>query len=120
MSTRIRYKETKEPGVVRSVREFTNEKGTTYYVKLNLQEKTYEILYRENNQPVKKGGEKINNLNVLKRNVKKDLSKLGVKFDADIRDRSFGICEKGYNQEIHTKTDKTTSNKRSLLEKVGL
>lgn len=87
MLTRIRYKKVGEK-TLKSVRTLRSSvTGATYTVTLDLENYTYLIRnllsYRKY-----EGGEKVNNLAVLKRNVKKRLKKLGVKFDHEIRDIS--------------------------------
>ena len=117
MSTRIRYKKTNDDGILKSVRDFTNRNGISYYVKLNTNDRTFEIRYKENQQLVKGGGKNINNLNVLKRTIKKELKGLGVEFGEDVRDRSFGLCQKGYTQEKHLGSDE---EKENILKELGL
>ena len=87
MLTRIRYKKVGEK-TLKSVRTLQSSvTGAKYTVTLDLENFTYLIRnllsYRKY-----EGGEKVNNLAVLKRNVKKRLKKLGVKFDHEIRDIS--------------------------------
>lgn len=94
MLQRIRYD--KKEGKLVS-RELFSNKGSKYIVFIDLETMTYVI---RNLLSLRKyeGGKGINNLTVLKRNVKKHLSHLGVPFDREIRHRTFGICEKGYSQ----------------------
>lgn len=102
MSKRIRYKEhpTRE-NVVESVDTFTSEKtGARYRVRLDYNNNTYEIKNLRTERLIK-GGENINNLNVLKRNAKAHLERLGVSFTTERRDRDFGLCEKGHTQQKH-------------------
>jgi len=94
MLTRIRYKKVGEK-TLKSVRTLRSSvTGATYTVTLDLENYTYLIRnllsYRKY-----EGGEKVNNLAVLKRNVKKRLKRLGVKFDHEIRD----ISERKDNDE---------------------
>ena len=99
MAQRIRYKETKEPGVVVSTKTYTSARtGAQYKVYLNLNDVTYKIK-NVNSENVYRGGENINNLNVLKRNVKARLESMGVQFEGEERWRSFGLCPKGMTQE---------------------
>lgn len=118
MSTRIRYKKTNDDGILKSVRDFTNKNGISYYVKLNTVDRTFEIRYKENQQIVKGGGEKINNLNVLKRTIKKELKSLGVEFGDDVRNRDFGLCKKGYTQQKHIGDEPNKENE--ILKEFGL
>lgn len=98
---RIRYKKTKDENVVVSNKILTSQKtGAQYLVYLDLDNVTYKIknIRSEN---IHTGGENINNLNVLKRTVKSRLEKMGVSFEDEERDRTFGRCNKGYTQKIH-------------------
>lgn len=98
MAKRIRYKQTKEQGVVVSTKIYTSAStGAQYKVFLNLDEVTYKIK-NVNSENVYRGGENLNNLNVLKRNVKARLEGMGVKFEDEERDRTFGRCPKGWSQ----------------------
>lgn len=101
MSTRIRYKETSS-GIFESLKVYKSERGVPYLVRLNLNEMTYVIknLYSEH---LIKGGSPVNNLNVLKRNARDHLVSLGVDMKTETRDRTFGLCPKGYTQDIHEK-----------------
>ena len=102
-SNRIRYEDTDKEGIVKSKRKFTSESsGIVFQVFLNLNDYTYEIKSMGNDNYIK-GGMKINNLNVLKRKVKEHLVKLGVVFDSESRNRTFGLCSNGYTQEKHLK-----------------
>lgn len=83
---RIRYENTREEGIMRSVRNLHSKTtGAMYSVTLNIPESTYiihNILSRRNYY----GGENITNIHVLKRAVKSHLEKLGVEFGTEIRD----------------------------------
>lgn len=95
MQTRIRYIETSDKGVFKSARRIRSDKTQALYtIELNSNEMIFKIRNIGNGHIVKKGGEKINNLHVLKRKVKRALKELGVKFDLEIRNRNYGICEK--------------------------
>lgn len=99
MAQRIRYKKTKEDGVVVSTKTYTSARtGAQYKVYLNLNDVTYKIK-NVNSENVYRGGENINNLNVLKRNVKARLESMGVQFEEEDRLRTFGLCPKGWSQE---------------------
>lgn len=101
MSKRIRYEEHTQEGVVKSKHIYTSMKtGAQYRVFLDLENITYKIK-NVNSENVYRGGEKINNLNVLKRTVKNRLTKMGVCFDQEVRKRTFGKCVKGYTQKKH-------------------
>jgi len=108
LNCRIKYEQDKKnPHILRSKHEVISKRGSRYRVILNLQEMTYVI------RNVKKRRNytcsvKITNLNVLKRKVKAHLTKLGCKFSMEIRNRTFGICEKGYSQQKHLNKIKQT------------
>jgi|11_taG_2_1085331.scaffolds.fasta_scaffold00996_4 hypothetical protein len=96
---RIRYKNTKEEGVVVSNKILKSERtGAEYLVYLDLENVTYKIK-NINSENVHRGGENINNLNVLKRSVKTRLEGMGVRFEDEERFRSFGRCPKGMTQQ---------------------
>ncbi len=93
--TRIRYVKTNKDGILKSFRNVYSEKYKAYYtIQLNTNNMTYEIT-NTNSRRKYSGGENINNLHVLKRKVKDNLSKLGVAFDKEVRDNSSRI--KGEN-----------------------
>lgn len=100
---RIRYKEHKiRENVLESIQVFTSEvNGARYKVRLDLNNNTYEIK-NLSSEFIFRGGDSINNINVLKRAAKKRLEELGVSFQREERDRTFGLCNKGYNQKKHT------------------
>lgn len=98
---RIRYKKTKQENIVVSNKVIRSQRtGAEYLVYLDLENITYKIK-NINSENVHRGGENINNLNVLKRSVKSRLERMGVVFQNEERDRTFGRCPKGYSQEIH-------------------
>lgn len=118
MTARIKYNKTNKDGILRSVKNFTSVKGFTYYVKLYTDEKRYEILNIDSHNIVKRGGSPPNNMNVIKRNIKRDLRRLGVEFEIEKRDRTFGLCQKGYTQEKHSETNSEIET--DYLKKIGL
>lgn len=102
MSIRIRYEKTEKEGILHSVRNFYSsrymkhengetEKEAMYYVILDTNEMTYAIKNMTSGRKYK-GGDGVNNLHVLKRNVKTRLESLGVKFKDEIRDNSSRIA----------------------------
>ena len=102
---RIRYKKTNKEDVVVSNRVLkSTSTGAEYLIYLDLKEVTYKIK-NINSENIHRGGENINNLNVLKRSVKTRLEGMGVKFQDEERDRTFGICSKGYSQKKHEQKD---------------
>lgn len=105
MATRIRYEKTDKDGILHSVRNFFSskylkhdngeeEKESMYYVILDTNQMTYAIKNMTSGRKYK-GGDGINNLHVLKRNVKTRLEGLGVKFNDEIRDNASRV--KGVN-----------------------
>jgi hypothetical protein len=95
MSTRIRYIETKVKGVFVGTRKIRSQKTNALYsIELDLNEMDFKIRNMGNGHIVKRGTKNVKNIHVLKRNVKKALKQLGVKFDLEIRNRNYGICEK--------------------------
>lgn len=97
---RIRYKDTKQEGIKESTRVFTSKRGVRYKVRLDLNNMTYAIK-NLNSENLIKGGENINNLNVLKQAARERLEELGVELATESRDRTFGLCIKGMTQEKH-------------------
>ena len=93
---RIRYKE--KDGKLISVKPIFSKKGSSYMIYIDIESKTYMIRNQLSLRSYT-GGEKINNMNVLKRKVKAHLEQLGCVFGDESRNRSFGLCEKGYTQE---------------------
>ena len=96
---RIRYKKTKDENIVVSNKVLRSQRtGAEYLVYLDLENVTYKIK-NINSENVHRGGENINNLNVLKRSVKSRLEGMGVVFEDEERFRSFGRCPKGMTQK---------------------
>ncbi len=102
MSARIRY--TKQPNrenCMISVQKFTsNSTGAKYKVVLDFNDNTFKIRNERTKEFIYKS-KSYGNINVLKRNARKRLEKLGVSLDRAARDRTFGVCKKGYTQEEH-------------------
>jgi len=102
MSARIRYTNTDKEGILESNNIFVSQQtGARYKVFINIIDKTFRIRNELSKLNIVMGGEGINNLNVLKRAAKRSLEKLGVNFKDEMRRRSFGLCDKGYNQSKH-------------------
>lgn len=93
---RIRYVE-KDNKLI-SISDIVSEKGSKYLVTIDLENCTYRIknLLSHRNY---EGGQDINNMNVLKRTIKKHLKMLGVKFEKESRLRVFGLCPKGWDNQ---------------------
>lgn len=86
---RIRYRKTDKDGELVSVRFFANERGRLYQVKLNLQEMTFRIIDQKEKRVV---ASSIKNKcripstrEILHRQVKRALKKLGVNFEHEFR-----------------------------------
>ena len=105
---RIRY--IKKGDQLVSKNELYSTKGSRYLVYLNLDTMTYLI---RNSVSLRKyeGGEKINNLIVLKRVVKKHLAHLGVKFGKEVRARSFGLCPVGFTESENRRLKREAKEK---------
>lgn len=84
MITRIRYEKTNRPGILRSIKFVRAKCKAVYSIEINTNDCTYRIK-NVNSKRIYSGGEKINNLTVLKRNIKSHLSDLGVDFGVEIR-----------------------------------
>ena len=96
MVQRIRY--VKKDGQLASRDSIISSKGAMYLVFINLDTMTYVI---RNQTSLRKyeGGEGVNNLHVLKRNIKKHLEHLGCVFSKERRNRSFGVCSQGTTEQ---------------------
>lgn len=102
MSERIRYKDQKDRDNCKiSVQAFVSQKtGAKYKVVLDLNEMVYKIRNERTKQFVVKS-KSYGNMNVLKDRARKHLEELGVQLDRESRDRTFGLCKKGYTQKEH-------------------
>lgn len=101
---RIRYK--RQGNFLVSVSDIISEKhGAKYSIIIDIETKNYVI---KNVLSLRKyeGGQNINNMNVLKRTIKKHLEALGCVFDGEKRKRTFGKCPKGWNQELEIQKQK--------------
>ena len=85
MNSRIRYVRTIKKNTLRSKQSFKSSKGATYKVTLDTKEMTYRIVNLNENRTIKRGGDNINSLRVLKRAAKKALASLGVPFELELR-----------------------------------
>lgn len=101
MSNRIRYQkhEHREDCLI-SVNVFQSQKnGANYRVVLDLKEMKYYIRNERIKVFIAKS-KSYGNMNVLKRNARKRLQELGVNLGKkEVRNRTFGICEKGMTQD---------------------
>lgn len=109
---RIRYVE-KDNKLI-SISDIVSEKGSKYLVTIDLEKCTYRIknLLSHRNY---EGGEDINNMNVLKRTIKKHLKLLGVSFEKEIRQRSFGLCSKGFTESQNREQKRLEKENRNEL-----
>lgn len=104
----------KKPGMMKSSHTLVSARtGAEYEIHVDFSSMKYWIknINNETLSPMPEE-KKISNRNVLLRNIKKHLQKLGVRFEKELRNRSFGVCEKGYTQRKHKeiKTNNPTSN----------
>jgi hypothetical protein len=96
---RILYKEhDSRDGWLISISKFESGRGAHYRVLLDLNEKQFYIRNEYSKEFVVKSV-KYGNLNVLKRNARAALGKLGVAIGRECRNRTFGLCEKGTTQK---------------------
>lgn len=107
MESRIRYKKSNKDNILVSVRDLISESGAKYKVKLDVENCKYVII-NVNSERYYHGGEDVNNLHVLKRNVKAHLEKFGVSFSKEIRDNS--KREPGVNCSYKKSEEKNADN----------
>ena len=102
MASRIRYNpHPTRTNVVESSQIYVSARtGAQYLVRLDFNTMEYEIK-NINSEVIYRPKKSVNNTNVLKRNAKKRLEDLGVDFNSEDRNRTFGVCEKGYTQKKH-------------------
>lgn len=84
--------------------------GARYRIILNLEDMEFYIRNERTKQYIKKSKTSYTNMNVLKRNARRALESMGVTLDTESRSRTFGRCNKGYNQSIHMKKEKEQEN----------
>lgn len=108
MATRINYEKYEDPKGKYDLISYSNfysdkytkhedgeeEREAMYIVYLDTENIEY-LIKNTNSRRLYKGGENINNLQVLKRAVKTHLEKLGVKFNKEVRDNTSRV--KGKN-----------------------
>ena len=84
-----------------SVRDYVSTgTGARYRIILNIKDMEYYIRNERTKEYVFKSN-KIGNMNVLKRKARAELERFGVSLKKEIRDRTFGICSKGFSQKKH-------------------
>lgn len=80
----------------------SSSRGSEYRIYLDLQNCKYYIKNMNGEFLISMPEElKIKNKNIIYKHAKDHLAKLGVKFEREWRNRTFGLCEKGYTQEKH-------------------
>jgi len=85
---------------------YTSKKtGAKYRVVINEEEMEYYVRNERNKEFVKKS-RKHKNMNMLKKEAREDLESLGVEFKRESRSRTFGLCEKGYDQKTHEREER--------------
>jgi hypothetical protein len=86
---RIRYTKTRNPSIIRSVRNFQGQQGAIYQVKINTEDNTYKVINVSSQRVIrsteKDGKKSPKNLYTVKEQVKKALKSVGVKFDHEFR-----------------------------------
>lgn len=99
MSKRIYYNQLPNK-IKESNTTFKSEStGATYKVRLDFNDFSYTIKNVGSGHLIKPDCSGVHNENYLKRKAKAHLERLGVRLGREIRNRSFGRCEKGHNQE---------------------
>ena len=94
-------------------KQFTSQKtGAKYRIVLNLDGMEYYIRNERTKEFIYKS-KPYTNLHVLKRLARGKLEKLGVVLKREIRNRTFGICEKNYCQEKHEQLQESEKNEES-------
>lgn len=99
---RIKYIDHKyKEGFKISLNDYVSEStGARYRIVLNLEDMEYYIRNERTKEYVFKSNS-YGNLNVLKRNARNKLQKFGVNLGREVRNRTFGRCDKGFSQEKH-------------------
>ena len=101
-AVRIKYIDHKyKDGCKISAKAYTSQStGAKYRTILNLDEMEFYIRNERTKEFIFKS-DKYTNMNVLKRNARAKLEKLGVNLGKEVRNRTFGRCPEGYTQETH-------------------
>lgn len=102
MNLRIRYQPQKgKENTLISINEYVSQRtGARYKVVLDLNVMVFKIR-NERNKEFSFKSKAYGNINVLKRNARARLGELGVPLTREVRDRTFGVCKKGYSQKKH-------------------
>lgn len=95
---RIRYKEhpTKENVLISDV--VVTKRGARYKVEIHLNTMSYRIVNLQNGEAIL-SEDKYTNYNVLLKKAKERVYQLGVDMPQEVRNRTFGLCPKGYTQK---------------------
>lgn len=89
-----------------SLNDYVSEStGARYRIVLNLNDNEYYIRNERTKEYVFKSNS-YGNLNVLKRNARNKLQKFGVNLGREVRNRTFGRCNKGFSQEEHVRRER--------------
>lgn len=108
--SRIKYKPKDEDGFVLESQFFYSPKWDAHYrIRLYMEDPNnmgYKVLDKDNEAKRKKFG--YTNKNVLKRFARYAIMSLGVPFEHEHgkRNRTFGLCQKGYTQKEHRQNEK--------------
>ena len=104
---RIRYEDySYRKGCKISTKTFTSQRtGARYRVVLDVENMQY-FIRNENSKEFVKKSRVHRNMNVMKREAREQLEKLGVFFHKESRARTFGLCPKGYTQRTHERLKK--------------
>ena len=113
---RIRYVE-KDNKLI-SISDIVSEKGSKYSVTIDLENCTYRIKNLLSHRGYE-GGQDINNMNVLKRTIKKHLQHLGIKFEKEVRQRSFGLCSRGFTEAQNREQKRLEKENKSPINNDG-
>ena len=112
---RIKYiKYDNREGWMISCTAYVSNRDAKYRVLLDLNEMKYYIRNEYKKEFVVKS-QAYGNLNVLKRNARKSLGKLGVAIGKEIRNRTFGRCQKGMTQQKYVKTKAKETNLSTVV-----
>lgn len=99
--------EGKEPDTILESGLIPNKNGNNYKVRLNLTKMIFEVIaVGEYSRVVRRSKRPVNNLNVLKRNARKALTTI-LDLKREMRNRTFGLCTKGYTQKEHLRVTGT-------------
>lgn len=93
-----------------SIKAYTSESnGAKYRIVLDFDEMKYYIRNERTKEFVFKS-KAYKNLNVLKRLAREELERFGVNLKKEVRDRTFGRCNKGYTQSQHERYNRENSD----------